>query len=202
MTLFDRAATASLVLLLAAGAPALAQTATPPAATPPAATTQAPPATPAPVPPAPVPNVPVPVPEIPPEKLAAARAVVISSGMSKSFDPMATQLEEQIPAVITRSRPDLAPDLNAVLTELKPEFDKKGEEMTDIAARIFARDMSEEDLKATAAFFETPAGKAYVKAQPIMLDELVVSMQSWTQDMSTYMMKRVQTEMEKRGKKF
>ena len=35
-----------------------------------------------------------------------------------------------------------------------------------------------------------------------MLDELVVSMQSWTQEMSSYMMKRVQTEMEKRGKKF
>ena len=200
MTLIDRAVTVSVLLFFMAASPAMAQTAaTPPTAAPPAATAPQPAA---PVPPAPVPNVPVPVPEIRPEKLAAARAVVVSSGMSRSFEPMAAQLEEQIPIVVTRTRPDLAPDLTVVLAQLKPEFDKKGEEMVDIAARIYARDMSEDDLKATAAFFDSPAGKDYVRAQPVMLDELVVSMQSWTQEMSSYMMKRVQTEMEKRGKKF
>ena len=35
-----------------------------------------------------------------------------------------------------------------------------------------------------------------------MLDELVGAMQSWTQEISGYMMKRVQQEMEKKGDKF
>ncbi len=73
---------------------------------------------------------------------------------------------------------------------------------TDIAARIYAEHMSEDDLRAAAAFFDSPAGKNYVAAQPLMLDQLVVAMQAWTQETSTYMMKRVQQEMEKKGDKF
>ena len=201
MMLASRLAAASLLLALAA-VPALAQT--PPAAGAPAA-----PATPAPdaatpgspaALPAPVP--PLPQPEVSPEKLAIARQVVHGSGMDRSFEPMVPQLEEQIPAVITRTRPELAKDLSSVLAQLHPEFAKKASEMIDIAARIYAQQMSEDDLKATAAFFDSPAGKKYVASQPYMLDELVLKMQAWTQETSTYMMKRVQQEMEKKGDKF
>ena len=190
-----RLAAAALLLAFAA-APASAQT--PPAPAPAAPVAPAAPI--APALPAAVPA--LPQPEVPPEKLAAARQVVVSSGMARSFEPMVPQLQEQIPLVVTRTRPDLSKDLTAVLAQLQPEFNQKTNEMLDIAARIFARTMSEDDLKATAAFFESPAGKAYKDAQPKMLDELVVSMQAWTQETSTFMMKRVQQEMEKKGDKF
>ncbi len=183
---------ATALLLALAAAPVSAQT--PPAAAP------APAAPAAPALPAAVPA--LPQPEVPPEKLAAARQVVVSSGMARSFEPMVPQLEEQIPLVVTRTRPDLSKDLTAVLAQLQPEFNQKSNEMLDIAARIYARSMSEDDLKATAAFFDSPAGKQYVAAQPKMLDELVVSMQAWTQEVSGFMMKRVQQEMEKKGDKF
>lgn len=192
---------AAAVLLTLAAAPASAQT--PPAAAP-AAAAPAAPAAPAgqaaPALPPPVPA--LPQPDVPPEKLAAAREVVTSSGMARSFEPMVPQLEEQIPTVVTRTRPDLSKDLTAVLAQLQPEFNQKSAEMLDIAAKIYARHMSLDDLKATAAFFNSPAGKQYVAAQPLMLDELVVSMQAWTQEVSSFMMKRVQQEMEKKGDKF
>ena len=193
-----RFATAAVLLALAA-VPASAQT--PPVAAPaPVAPVTPPAAQVAPALPPPVPA--LPQPDVSPEKLAAARQVVVSSGMARSFEPMVPQLEEQIPSVVTRTRPDLSKDLTAVLAQLQPEFNQKTSEMLDIAARIYARRMSEEDLKATAAFFDSPAGKQYVLAQPLMLDELVVSMQAWTQEVSAFMMKRVQTEMEKKGDKF
>ena len=194
MTSKTRLSAAALLLALAA-APASAQTPPAPAPSAPAPTAQVAPALPAPVPA-------LPQPEVSPEKFAAARQVVVSSGMSRSFEPMVPQLEEQIPLVVTRTRPDLSKDLTAVLVQLQPEFNQKSGEMLDIAARIYARSMSEEDLKATAAFFDSPAGKQYVAAQPKMLDELVVSMQAWTQEVSGFMMKRVQQEMEKKGDKF
>ena len=185
----SRLAAASVLLALVA-APAFAQT--PPAAQAPAAAT--------PALPAPVPS--LPQPEVPPEKLALARQVVLGSGMGRSFEPMVPQLQEQIPAIITRTRPELSKDLTAVLAQLQPEFAKKSTEMIDIAARIYARRLSDDDLKATAAFFDSPAGKNYVAAQPLMLDELVLAMQAWTQETSGFMMKRVQQEMEKKGDKF
>lgn len=188
MKFTSRLSVAAALLALVA-VPAFAQT--PPAAP----STPAAPAIPAPVPA-------LPQPDVPPEKLAVARQVVEGSGMSRSFDPMVPQLEEQIPMVITRSRPELGKDVAVVLTQLQPEFDKKSTEMLDIAARIYARRMSMDDLKATAAFFQSPAGMHYKDSQPLMLDELVLAMQSWTQQTSQFMMKRVQQEMEKRGQKF
>ena len=188
----SRAAAVSSLLLLGIALPASAQT--PPAPTPPANIPAAPAA---------VTLVPsLPPPAVPPEKLALAREVVRGSGMSRSFEPMLPQLEEQIPIVVTRTRPELAKSVSGVLAQLRPEFDKKGGEMLDIAATIYARRLSEDELKATAAFFDSPAGQRYVEAQPLMLDELVVAMQAWTQETSSYMMKRVQAEMEKKGDKF
>ncbi len=191
---------AAAVLLALAAAPASAQT--PPAPAPAAPVAAAPVPAGQVAPALPDPAAAAPQPEVPPEKLAAARQVVVSSGMARSFEPMVPQLEEQIPMVVTRTRPDLSKDLTTVLVQLQPEFNQKSNEMLDIAARIYARSMSEEDLKATAAFFDSSAGKQYVAAQPKMLDELVVSMQAWTQEVSSFMMKRVQQEMEKKGDKF
>ena len=159
------------------------------------------PATPA--PPAASPSVPpVATPEPPASQLAAARDVVVSSGMSRSFTPMIPQLMEQIGPVLTRTRPEMAKDLAEVLKQLQPEFDKKTDEMIDIAAHVYVRRMSEEELKQTAAFFNSPVGMKYVESQPAMLDELVVAMQAWTQQISNFMMTRVRQEMTKKGHQF
>lgn len=192
MTFSFRVAAASVVLALAVGGPAQAQQAAAPAPAPTAAAPAAPPAA--------LPS--LPAPDVPPEKLAVARQVVLSSGMGRSFEPMVPQLAAQIPMVVTRTRPEYAKDVASVLTQLQPEFDTKTDEMINIAARIYARRLNDDELKATAAFFASPAGKKYVEAQPLMLDELVIAMQAWTQETSTFMMKRVQTEMEKKGDKF
>jgi uncharacterized protein len=177
---------AALALALVSSLPALAQDATQPAAAPGAAQ-----------PAAAVPD--VAQPEPPASALAAARDVVISSGMSRSFAPMVPQLSEQIVPMLTRTRPELTTDLTAVVNQLGPEFVKDGDEMIDIAAHIYARRMSEADLKAAAAFFNSPAGKKYVEVQPPLLDELVVAMQSWTNKLSSIMMTRVRQEMIKKG---
>ena len=147
--------------------------------------------------PAPIPD--VGQPEPPATQLAAARDVVLSSGMARSFAPMVPQLTEQIVPLFTKTRPELTTDLKATLQELQPEFTRDGDQMIDIAAHIYARRMSEAELKDTAAFFNSPVGKKYVEVQPPMLDELVVAMQSWTQKLSSTMMTRVREEMIKKG---
>jgi hypothetical protein len=172
----------------AAGAPA-APAAGAPAASAPAAGAQTP-----------IPE--MPAPEPPASTLAAARDVVIASGMARSFAPMVPELRSQIVPLLTRTRPEMAKDLGETLKQLTPEFDKKTDDMIDIAAHIYARHMTEDELKQTAAFFNSPVGKKYVEAQPTMLDEIVVAMQSWTQQISTYMMTRLRQEMEKKGHPF
>jgi hypothetical protein len=168
-------------LSLIAACPAMAQDA--PAA---------PPASPAPVAPA------TPAP-ITPSQLAAARALVIASGMSRSFTVVIPQFVNQIGSSLTETRPELTEDLKAVFAALAPEFIQQADEMTDIAAQIFAKHMSEADLKAAVAFFTSPSGKQYVAAQPPILTDIVTAMQGWQGKVSTNMMTRVREEMKKKG---
>jgi hypothetical protein len=134
-----------------------------------------------------------------PSHLAAARALVIGCGMSRSFSVIIPQFMDQIGSSLTQTRPELIHDLNTVLTGLKPEFDKQADEMVEIAAQIYVKHMSEQDLKAAVAFFESPAGKKYVETQPAFLTDVVTAMQGWQGKISTDMMTRVRAEMKKKG---
>jgi hypothetical protein len=136
---------------------------------------------------------------ITPTQLAAGRALVIASGMSRSFTVIIPQFVNQIGASLTETRPELTEDLKAVFEALRPEFDKQADEMTDIAAQIFAKHMSEADLTAAVAFFNSAPGKQYVAAQPPILTDIVTAMQGWQGKVSTNMMTRVREEMKKKG---
>ena len=119
--------------------------------------------------------------------------------MSRSFSIVIPQFMDQIAQSLTQTRPEIARDLNAVLKQLKPEFDHQADEMVDIAAQIYVKQLSEQDLKAADAFFESPAGKKYVETQPAFLTEVVTAMQGWQGKISTDMMTRVREEMKKKG---
>lgn len=134
--------------------------------------------------------------------LEVARDVVRASGISRSFSAVIPQYSDQITQTLTRTRPEAAKDLAVVIAALKPEFEKEGEGMVDIAARIYAAKLTEAELKEAAAFFNSAAGKKYVNDQPAILDELVTGMQAWTGKFSTTMLERVRAEMKKKGHQF
>lgn len=130
--------------------------------------------------------------------LAVAKDVAIVSGLTRSFDAILPQFAEQMKQQAV-ARPELTKDLNEVLEQLKPEMELQKQQMINTAGRIFATRMSEPELKDVAAFFKTPSGQKYVKAQPLVLDDLMVEMQNWTQSVAEYVMVRVRSEMGKRG---
>lgn len=170
----------------------------------PAAAQQAPKPTPAPAKPAAKPATPAPstpaaqTPTITPNHLVLAREVMLSSGIARSFDSIIPAFGEQIrQAAVTR--PELSKDLDEVLAGLSPEMELQKQSMIDTAARIYANRLTEPELNEIATFFRSPAGKRYVETQPQVLDEMVQAMQTWTQDVSEYVMVRVRAEMSKRG---
>jgi uncharacterized protein len=132
-------------------------------------------------------------------QLALGRRLVVASGMSRSFTIIIPQFMDQIATGLAQTRPELIRDLNTVLSDLKPEFDKQADEMIDTAAQIYAKRLSEQDLKAAVGFFESSAGKQYVETQPAFLGDVVAAMQAWQGKISTNMMTRVRTEMKQKG---
>ena len=131
--------------------------------------------------------------------LAAAKEVVQLSNISKTFGIFLPQLADQTVQSITRTRPELRTDLIAVLKALMPEFEKRSEQMVETTARAFAGVMSEPQLKATAEFFKSEAGKAYVEMQPKVIDQMVVALDAWNRQMSTDLVTRAREEMRKKG---
>jgi hypothetical protein len=134
-----------------------------------------------------------------PAQIALARAVVVDSGISSSFQLIIPQFLEQIALSVTRTRPELVADLNVVLADLKPEFDKKVEEMIDSAAHLYAQRLSQKELEDVSAFFKSPSGRKYVGSQPFLMNDMFVAMQAWSQKISVDMMSRVREEMRKKG---
>ena len=133
-----------------------------------------------------------------PSHLAAAREVAIGSGMVRSFDaitdPLLTSLQQ-----MNVTRPEIKQDLDKVVEQLKPELDLQKEQMIGASARIFATRMSEAELRDIANFFKSPAGSKYVQMQPVILDDIVKELATWTQTLSEYVMIRARAEMSKRG---
>jgi uncharacterized protein len=133
-----------------------------------------------------------------PSHLAAGREVALHSGITRSFDAILPQFVEQVKRNAV-TRPELTKDLNEVLDALKPELELQKQVMVNAAAKVFAGRLSEADLKEVATFFKSPVGQRYVGSQPIVLDELVVEMQTWSQNVAEYIQVRVRAEMGKRG---
>ncbi len=131
--------------------------------------------------------------------IAKARRLILATGISRSFQIIIPEFMDQIGTTLTQSRPELIPDTDTVLEKLRPEFEKQSDEMIDQSARIYATLLSETDIDAILAFFDSGAGKKYVGAQPLFLNQLVSGMQAWQQKISINMMTRVREEMKKKG---
>ena len=144
------------------------------------------------------PPAPAPEPEVSASHLALAREVMLSSGIARSFDSIIPTMADQIRKNAV-TRPDLAKDLDDVLKSLDPEMELQKQRLINIAARIYAKRLTEAELKDIVTFFRSPAGKRYVETQPQILDDMVGAMQDWTQEVSEYIMVRTRAEMGKRG---
>ena len=134
-----------------------------------------------------------------PEHIAKARQLILATGISRSFQIIIPEFMDQIGNTLTQARPELVHDMNLVLDGLRPEFDSQSDEMIDLSARIYATLLSEKDIDAILAFFNSEAGKRYVGAQPMFLNQLVSGMQAWQQKIAVNMMARVRQEMKKKG---
>lgn len=167
---------AAVSLALVVGMPVQAQVPTPPATA-----TPAPPA------------------DIPQSHLLAARDVLVVTGVAESFESIYNEFRVRVREMVVSTRPELRKDTDEVIAALKAEADRKREEIIASSAFLFAKHMSEADLKEVAAFFKSPIGQRYSAARPKALDEIFGLLQAWSVNTSNFLFDRFSEEMRKRG---
>lgn len=138
-------------------------------------------------------------PALPASHLAAAREVVQLTGVSQNIDNIYVEFTENTRQLVTSTRPELTKDMTEILAVLKPEAEKRSEEIINTAVEIFARKMTEADLKDVVAFFKSPVGQRYNALRPVAMQELFTVLQPWSVQTSNFLFDRFSQEMRKRG---
>lgn len=138
-------------------------------------------------------------PDIPQSYLEAARDVVILSGLAESFEAIYLEFRERVTQTVGTTRPEVRKDMEQIIELLRPEAEKKRQEIIASASYIFAKRMSEPDLKEVAAFFKSPVGQRYNAMRPRAIDEIYALLQPWSMQTSNFLFDRFSEEMRKRG---
>lgn len=137
--------------------------------------------------------------DVPQSWLEAGRDVVVLSGLGESFEAIYLEFRERVTQTVGSTRPEVRKDMEEIIASLRPEAEKKREEIIASAAYIFAKRMSEQDLRDVAAFFKSPVGQRYNAARPRAIDEIFALMQPWSLQTSNFLFDRFSEEMRKRG---
>ncbi|SEG65153.1 DUF2059 domain-containing protein [Bosea lathyri] len=138
-------------------------------------------------------------PALSPSHLQVAREIVDLTGVSQNIDGIYAEFADNTKQMVGTTRPEMVKDVNEVLLALKPEADKRSEEVTKTAVEIFARKMTEADLKEVLAFFKSPVGQRYSALRPQAMEEIYKVLQPWSVQTSNYLFDRFSQEMRKRG---
>jgi uncharacterized protein len=131
--------------------------------------------------------------------LAAAREVVVASGLAKNFETIVPQIAEQIRGGFSRTRPEIIKDMEESLKAIIAEYGKQADKMIDISARLYAKRINEADLKEIAVFLKSPSGKKYINAQSEVLNELFAEMQVFSQTLGNVMMDKLRDDLRKKN---
>lgn len=141
----------------------------------------------------------VPIPNATPTHLACARELVELSGMGRTFLSFIPQLMRDLNQTVTRTRPELIPDMKAVLDALQGEFYGYTKEMTETSARVYTALLTEVECSQAVTFFRSDSGRKYVDAQPSIFANIGPALEIWNKSLSVRMFDRVREEMRKKG---
>lgn len=128
-----------------------------------------------------------------------ARDFVVASGATRAFEGVVPSILQQSLGVFVQQNPDLQKVLTETVQAMAPEFEKRGSEIIDIIARVYASRFTEAELKQILAFYQSDVGKKFVTLQPSVLEESFVKTQEWGGKLSEEVVVRLRAEMKKKG---
>ncbi|MGA0530733.1 DUF2059 domain-containing protein [Hansschlegelia sp. KR7-227] len=133
------------------------------------------------------------------QQLAAAREVFKVSGAEQSLDNIVPIFMDEAKRTLSRTRPELSKDLDAVMATLTPEFEKRREALMNDIATVYAQRFTAKELEEITAFYKTPTGAKLVDQLPGILQASYDRTQVWSRQMSQDIITRVRQELKKRG---
>jgi hypothetical protein len=145
---------------------------------------------------------PSPAQEITQAHLAAALDAVTSAKTARGFDNVLPLLSEQTQNRLLRLRPDLHKEIADVVQAQAIALVPRRADLNNSVARIWAKSFTEEELKAIAAFYKSPAGTKLADIGPTVIAQSLQAVRGWSDRVAEELMQKSQAELKKRGYDF
>lgn len=129
-----------------------------------------------------------------PDRLAAAREVIAAAQGDRKqvLAAMRTPMTGMMQQMIASRDPKAAERAPILVDEVvMPMLLEHYDELLSVQALSFAAVLSIDDLKAVAAFYQTPAGRNLVKAQPQLAQAQLTGMKQWMATLMPEMQRKV-----------
>ena len=137
-----------------------------------------------------------------PAALGYAATMINDIGLKPSLDRLIPAMTAEMQREVLATRPELRDPLNDALKAITPEFDKGETLVLDDLAKFLATQMTEQELKDAAAFYESPVGKKATNAEGLLSAYAAKLVGAWRDQMSTDMPDRLHAELKKTGHDF
>lgn len=134
-----------------------------------------------------------------PGRLAAAKDLMQAIGLDKQFEQALPLLAGQMRQSFISVVPDKAKEIEAVFEFLLPRLTSRRAQLLDKIAELYARKLSEDDLRTAASFYRSPAGARFIAMQPELMREGMVLGQRWGEAIGRELEEEVKIELKKRG---
>jgi len=134
-----------------------------------------------------------------PAALNYANQIFVDIGMKASIDQVVPGMLAQLERNVTSTRPELKDALHETVLAIEPEFVKTEQAVMTDSVKFLASKMTEQELKDTLAFYDSPTGKKYVAVEPSVVQEVGNLARAWRQQLSTDILTRAREEMKKKG---
>jgi hypothetical protein len=131
--------------------------------------------------------------------IAIAKELITLKGAATMFNPIVANVITAVRNQYMQTNFNLAKDLDEVSLKLASELNPRASELFDNAAKLYAVQFTEQELKEILAFYKTPAGKKVITQEPRVLDQSLQSADEWAQKLSQEVMDKMRTEMKKKG---
>ena len=134
--------------------------------------------------------------------VALANEILDVRGSMTIFEAIVPGVVEKSKATLLQMNPNLFKDLNEVSAELRKEFAPRLASLREEIAKLYASRFTEQELKDTLAFYNSPLGKKIVAEEASFVDRSMATAQDWAIKLNDEVLRRFRAEMKKRGHPF
>ncbi len=140
--------------------------------------------------------------EISQSHMAAALDAVRNAPDARRYDDVLPSLSVQAQNQLIQLRPDLHKEVTDAVEAVALKLVARRGDLDNELARAWARNLSEADLKAIAAFYKSAAGKKLAEIGPKLLSDTAQTVRTWQNRVGEELLEKSREELKQRNVDF